>query len=109
MSESFRKIGDWTVIDITQEINYEISLNLKQDIENLCDQGEVKIAINLAGVSFIGSLSLGIFSFGKKLLSDEGGDICILRPNATVKEALSTTQLERIVQVVDDEEELKNL
>ena len=106
MPNTFRKIKDWTVIDIANEINYEVSLTLKNSIESLHEDGVKKIAINMAAVSFIGSLALGIFSFGKKLLDEKGGELCVITPNDTVRETLSSTQMEKILTIVPSEHDL---
>jgi len=106
MTYLYRKVKDWVVIDISNEINYEVSLSLKKNIEEIYSNGENKIAINLKGVNFIGSLALGIFSFGKKLMNEIGGDICILHPNETIKETLTSTEMIRLVRIINSEDEL---
>ena len=68
-------------------------------------RNKVQLLLNLSGVTYISSSGLGaIVSLMKKIAAKEGGmKICCLRPD--VREVFEVMQLDRIIPVVDTEQE----
>ncbi len=99
-------INGWTVLVMSNEINYEGCIRLKQQIEQLCQQGVEKVALDLTEVRFVGSLALGIFSFGKKLIDNQGGRFCLVGPNPAIRQTLNATQMSKIIPIVSSSQEL---
>lgn len=102
MEFSLKEAGKYTVINMPEVVNYEANLALKGKIEDLCSVEGRNIAIDLAAVSFIGSLGIGLLSFAKKLVESTGGAFCLLAPNKSVMAVIKRLKLENMFNIYEN-------
>ena len=101
-----RKSKTRTIVELPEVVNYEINLVLKSQLESICKNRGQNIGVDLARVSFIGSLGIGLLSFAKKMVEESGGSFCLLSPNSTVRKIINRAGLERFFTVYGDETQI---
>jgi anti-sigma B factor antagonist len=103
-----RVLGDVVILDLDGEIAAgDGDQLLKDKINELVNQGHLKIVLNLAGVVSIDSASLGEFLRARATVTRRGGKLKLLNPNRRITDLLSLTKLLPLFEMdgnEDDEE-----
>lgn len=100
-----RQAGDVTIVDLTGDVKWGPSASsLSGAIRRLATDGNKKILLNLAGISYIDSSGLGELVTGLTVVVKQGGALKLLRPAERVKALLRITSLDTLFQVFDDED-----
>src|ERR1043165_6266242 len=101
-----RRSGNVTVLDLKGNIRLgEGNIELHNILRFLVEQGEKRVLLNLAEVSYIDSTGLGELVAGYTTLQKNGGDLKILRLTARVHELMVITKLLTVFDVFDNEQE----
>jgi len=98
-----RTLEKFTIIDLSEDISFEASLELKDILKDLYKKKNINIGINLSKVSHIGSQAIGVFIYTKKLLEYSGGSLFLIAPNKTVREIINKNDLGRFIIILNDE------
>ena len=99
-----RQVGDVTVVDAVGRITLgEGSAALRDTIRDLAAQGNKKILLNLAEVSYIDSSGIGEMVSGFTTVTNAGGQLKLLSLTKRVKDLLQITKLYTVFEVHDDE------
>jgi anti-anti-sigma factor len=96
----------WLIIEIPRDMNYEGNLALKNKIETLSQKNEPKICLDLSKTDYIGSATLGVFSFAQKHIDTKRGEFRLLAPKTNVRQMLEVMGLTKIIKIVEDKEHL---
>jgi anti-sigma B factor antagonist len=107
-----RQSGDVTMFDLSGRISVGEALAfgpgsgviLADVIGDLAKKGQRKILLNLKGVKYIDSSGIGELVRNYTSLRRQGGDLKLLSPAPTVLEALRITHLDRILDIMEDEQ-----
>jgi anti-anti-sigma factor len=83
-----RIAGDEVIIDLTQDAKLE---GLSTVINDLLDQGHLKIVLNLEGVSYIDSIGLGNIVHASKAVSKRGGQLKLVGMNKRMRDLIAIT------------------
>src|SRR5688572_2613464 len=74
-----RHTGDVTVLALSGEMLVDDGdLALRQRVHELLDQGQVKILVDLAGVTHIDSANVGMLVAKQKTVRERGGDVKLM-------------------------------
>jgi anti-sigma B factor antagonist len=99
-----RQVGDVLVIDAAGRITLgEGSSALRDKIREISTQGNKKILLNMAEVSYIDSSGIGELVSGFTSVTNHGGVLKMLNLTKRVKDLLQITKLYTVFDVHDDE------
>ena len=101
-----RQVGDVTVIDATGRITLgEGSSTFRDTVKDLTAKGNKKILLNLSDVTYIDSSGIGEMVSGFTSVTNQGGQLKLLKLTKRVKDLLQITKLYTVFDVYDDEAE----
>jgi anti-sigma B factor antagonist len=101
-----RQVGDVTVIDATGRITLgEGSSVFRDAVKDLTANGNRKILLNLGDVTYIDSSGIGEMVSGFTSVTNQGGQLKLLKLTKRVKDLLQITKLYTVFEVYDDEAE----
>jgi anti-sigma B factor antagonist len=99
-----RQVGDVTVIDASGRITLgEGSSVFRDTIRDLSSNGNRKLLLNLADVTYIDSSGIGEMVSGFTSVTNQGGQLKLLNLTKRVKDQLQITKLYTVFEVFDDE------
>jgi len=101
---TIRQVGDVTVIDANGRITLgEGSSTFRDSIKDLTAKGNKKLLLNLGDVSYIDSSGIGEMVSGFTSVTNQGGQLKLLKLTKRVKDLLQITKLYTVFEVFDDE------
>jgi anti-sigma B factor antagonist len=99
-----RQAGDVIIMDVSGRITLgEAASTLRNAIQSMAKEGHQKILLNLADASYIDSSGLGMLVSAFATLTNQGGQLKLLKVTARVKDLLLITKLYTVFEVFDDE------
>lgn len=101
-----RAAADWTVLDVSGEIDINSAPLLKDAIVDSISRGKTKIALNMEAVRFMDSTGLAALVAGAKRTREAEGDLALIRPNMQIRRVLSITDLIKVLPVHESVEDL---
>lgn len=101
---SSRKVGDVTVIDAVGRITLgEGASSFRDTIRDLVAQGNKKVLLNLADVTYIDSSGIGELVSGFTTVTNQGGQLKLLSLTKRIQDLLQITKLYTVFDVFEDE------
>ena len=99
-----RQVGDVTVIDASGRITLgEGSSVFRDQIRSLVANGQNKVLINMAGITYIDSSGIGELVSGLTTVTNSGGRLKLLNLGRRVQDLLQITKLYTVFETFDDE------
>jgi anti-sigma B factor antagonist len=100
-----RVVGDVTIVKVTGDITLKKSRQvlLHDKVRSLVEQGQKKVLVDLAGVSYVDSAGLGELVQTNSTAKNHGGSMKLFAPSARLRELLVVTRLTTLLGVYDDE------
>ena len=99
-----RQVDGVTIVDLNGRIVLgEATTTLREMLQNLLSQGQKKILLNLAEVSYIDSSGLGALVSGYTTLAGQQGHLKLLNLTKKVQDLLQITKLLTVFEVHTDE------
>ena len=99
-----RQVDGVTIVDLNGRIVLgEATTALRELLQNLVTQGQKKILLNLADVSYIDSSGLGALVSGFTSLTGQQGSLKLLNLTKKVQDLLQITKLLTVFEVYTDE------
>jgi anti-sigma B factor antagonist len=99
-----RQVGDVTILDIDGNLRIgEGSAVLHKAIRRLLEEGQNRILLNLAHVTYIDSSGLGELVAAHVATSKSGGEIKLLHLTRRVRELMTITKLLTVFEAYEDE------
>ena len=104
MKATIRQVDSVTVVDVSGRITLgEGCAQLRELIRDQLTKGNKKILINLADVSYIDSSGIGELVSAYTAVSNQGGQLKLLKLTKKVHDLLQITKLYTVFDVHDDE------
>jgi anti-sigma B factor antagonist len=101
-----RRTGDVTVLALSGEMLVDDGdLALRQRVHELLDQGQVKILVDLAGVTHIDSANVGMLVAKQKTVRERGGDVKLMHLTDRSQRLLALMKLVSVFEVFENEDE----
>ena len=98
-----------TIVTLTGELDTDTLEETRAFIDGRIDAGAAKLCINLGGLKFINSSSIGYFVALHKRLNNEGGTLVLSQPSDFLHTAISTLGLDQLFAIfANDEDALKH-
>lgn len=96
--------GDITILKMQGELNFENTVWLRGELHDLLKENRIQLLLDLKGVDFISSYTVGVFVAFSRDLRDRGGDIKFLNLQKRVNMTFEATRINKILDTFDDEE-----
>jgi anti-sigma B factor antagonist len=93
------------VVSMQGRLDAAAAPTFKEQIVEAISQGNVRLALHIAHVSFMDSTGLGALVSTLKAARRASGDISIIAPSAQVQKLLRLTAMDRVFKIVGSEEE----
>lgn len=93
------------VVELQGRLDLLSAADVKQTLADAVEQGNRKLVVDLAGVTFVDSSGLGALIGGLKAARVAGGDLRIARPQEQAQVILSLTTLDRVLKIYNTVEE----
>jgi len=89
-----RMNGSWTVVTVQGELDLSTSAALRAAVEGASGDESPRVAIDLAGVTFMDSSSLGVLVACLKEISDRGGEMRLVGVSGSPAKVIALTGLD---------------
>jgi anti-sigma B factor antagonist len=101
-----RQAGDVTILDLSGKITIgEGSVQLREAVKRLLDDGKKKILLNLGDVSYVDSSGIGELVSSYTTTSNQGGHLKLLNLTKKIQDLLMITKLLTVFQTFESEQE----
>jgi len=97
-------IQDVTILRLEGDLDFENTVWLRGELNDLIKQNRCKIILDLQGVALISSYTVGVFVAFAHDLREKQGDLKFLRPQSRVKQTFEATRIDQILHVFQDQE-----
>mgnify|MGYP000870209087 CR=1 FL=1 len=102
--------GTWTVVRVAGEIQtFADAASLKAVLFERIGRGELRVAVDLSGVDYIGSSGIGVLAQAQLELSKSGSSLVLVRARHEVRHLLEIVNLDRLVVFLETEADLDRL
>jgi anti-sigma B factor antagonist len=101
-----RTAGDWTVIHVNGELDLHTSPQLREHVLALVDDPPVRIALDLSGVGFMDSSSLGTLVTCLKRVRERDGRLVLVGVSGSPMKVFALTGLDRVFDIVSSPDDL---
>lgn len=88
--------GQWTVIKLAGELDLSNAREIKQFISTRIEEGATRIALDVQGVRFMDSSTLGVLADCLKQAREAGGDLLLVGVQGSPEKLLRLTGLDRV-------------
>ena len=100
-----RQAGDVTVLDLSGKITIgEGSVQLREAVRGLLENGKKKILLNLGDVSYVDSSGIGELVSSYTTTNNQGGQLKLLNLTKKIQDLLMITKLLTVFETYDSEE-----
>jgi anti-sigma B factor antagonist len=100
-----RQAGDVTILDLSGKITIgEGSVQLREAVRKLLDEGKKKILLNLGDVSYVDSSGIGELVSSYTTTNNNGGQLKLLNLTKKIQDLLMITKLLTVFETHDSEE-----
>src|SRR5215208_4161392 len=101
-----RQAGDVTILDLSGKITIgEGSVQLREAVRRLLDDGKKKILLNLGDVSYVDSSGIGDLVSSYTTTNNNGGQLKLLNLTKKIQDLLMITKLLTVFQTFETEQE----
>lgn len=99
-----REIGDVTILDLSGKITIgEGSVQLREAVRRLLDDGKKKILLNLGEVAYVDSSGIGELVSSYTTTNNQGGQLKLLNLTKKIQDLLMITKLLTVFETFDSE------
>ncbi len=99
-----RQAGDVTILDLSGKITIgEGSVQLREAVRKLLDEGKKKVLLNLGDVSYVDSSGIGELVSSYTTTNNQGGQLKLLNLTKKIQDLLMITKLLTVFQTYDNE------
>lgn len=100
-----RQAGDVTILDLSGKITIgEGSVQLRESVRKLLDDGKKKILLNLGDVSYVDSSGIGELVSSYTTTNNNGGQLKLLNLTKKIQDLLMITKLLTVFETFDSQE-----
>ena len=100
-----RQAGDVTILDLSGKITIgEGSVQLREAVRRILDEGRKKILLNLGDVSYVDSSGIGELVSSYTTTGNNGGQLKLLNQTKKIHDLLTITKLVTVFETHDNEQ-----
>ncbi|HKF58833.1 MAG TPA: STAS domain-containing protein [Blastocatellia bacterium] len=99
-----REVGDVTILDLSGKITIgEGSVQLREAVRRLLDEGKKKILLNLGEVAYVDSSGIGELVSSYTTTNNQGGHLKLLNLTKKIQDLLMITKLLTVFETFESE------
>ncbi|HMG37209.1 MAG TPA: STAS domain-containing protein [Blastocatellia bacterium] len=99
-----RQVGEVTILDLSGKITIgEGSVQLRETVRKMLDEGRKKLLLNLGDVSYVDSSGIGELVSSYTTTNNNGGQLKLLNQTKKIQDLLTITKLLTVFETFDDE------
>src|SRR5580693_6626245 len=100
-----RQSGEVTVLDLSGKVTIgEGSVQLREAVRKLLDDGKKKILLNLGDVAYVDSSGIGELVSSYTTTNNQGGQLKLLNLTKKIQDLLMITKLLTVFETFDNEQ-----
>ncbi len=99
------KADDITLVVLKGEIGTETVNQFKERIDQLVNEGKMRLVMDFAEVNYLNSMGLGVVAATLKKVKKGKGDLKLIKLSPAVQELFELTRLTKVFEIFDSEEE----
>ena len=100
-----RQNGDVTILDLSGKITIgEGSVQLREAVRGLLDEGKKNVLLNLGDVSYVDSSGIGELVSSYTTTNNQGGQLKLLNLTKKIQDLLMITKLLTVFETHDNED-----
>jgi anti-sigma B factor antagonist len=100
-----RQAGDVTILDLSGKITIgEGSVQLREAVRRMLDEGKKKLLLNLGDVSYVDSSGIGELVSSYTTTGNNGGQLKLLNQTKKIHDLLTITKLVTVFETHDNED-----
>jgi anti-sigma B factor antagonist len=100
-----RQVSDVTILDLSGKITIgEGSVQLRESVRKLLDDGKKKLLLNLGDVSYVDSSGIGELVSSYTTTNNNGGQLKLLNQTKKIHDLLTITKLLTVFETFDNEQ-----
>lgn len=105
MTLKSRETGDVLILDASGKLTLgEASSAVRDAVRKALADGKRKLILNLADVNYVDSAGIGELVSAFTSVTNQGGEMRLLKVSNKIKDVLQITKLYTVFQVYDDEQ-----
>jgi anti-sigma B factor antagonist len=89
----------YAVVSVAGEIDVGTECKFRDALTSALARGVLRVVVDLAGVTFMGSTGIGVLMGTRRVLVAEGGSLVLAAPRGEVAEVLSLTGVGEVIPV----------
>ena len=102
-----RTTGSWTVVNVQGELDLSTSAALRAAVEGTASGAQApRVAVDLTGVTFMDSSSLGVLVACLKEIGDRGGEMRLVGVSGSPAKVIALTGLDAAFTIDDSVDDL---
>jgi len=99
-----RQVGEVTILDLSGKITIgEGSVQLRETVRKMLDDGKKKLLLNLGDVSYVDSSGIGELVSSYTTTNNNGGQLKLLNQTKKIHDLLTITKLLTVFETYDNE------
>jgi len=106
LSIASRTWQGWTIIEVAGELDLNTAPALHQHIAGAIDAGDIHVAVEMSGLTFMDSTGLGTIVSVSKRLDERGGKMALIAVDGSPRKVVSITGVDEWIPIVDRIEDL---
>jgi anti-sigma B factor antagonist len=99
LSYSISQGPGYAVVSVAGEIDASTEGKFRDVLTSVQARGVLRIVVDLAGVTFMGSRGIAVLIGARRLLAAEGGSLALAAPRGKIAEILSLTEVDEVIPV----------
>ncbi|HEY4813184.1 MAG TPA: STAS domain-containing protein [Chthoniobacterales bacterium] len=100
-----RQAGDVVILDLSGKVTIgEGSVQLREQVRSLLEQGKKKILLNLGDVGYVDSSGIGELVSSYTTTNNQGGQLKLLNLTKKIQDLLQITKLLTVFETFDSEQ-----
>ncbi|HUK91114.1 MAG TPA: STAS domain-containing protein [Blastocatellia bacterium] len=100
-----RSAGDITILDLSGKVTIgEGSVELREKVRTLLEEGKKKILLNLGDVAYVDSSGIGELVSSYTTANNQGGQLKLLNLTKKIQDLLMITKLLTVFETFDNEQ-----
>ncbi|MGH9673441.1 MAG: STAS domain-containing protein [Bryobacteraceae bacterium] len=99
-----REVGDVAILSVVGKLTLsDGTQDVRMKVREVVDRGVRRLVLNLNDVPYLDSAGIGELVAAKKAMEHRGGQMKLLEPGKTVRDALRVVKLDRVLDFCQDE------
>lgn len=93
-----------TIVTISGDVNYELTLELAGVLDEIVGAGAARVLIVPRGIELLNSMAIGVLFTRRNRVLDKGGEMALAEVRPRLAKVLSITRFDRLVKFYPDVE-----